>query len=325
MKKTKTVEAVPVTVVTEAVAPSVMPEPPTKAETPGAKSFLSRYWQFLIWGGVFLGLVLNNAVFKWMGALTYLPLLAFGVFILAFIMRHILNKTSTDAYIHGDSYDTDFASLSARDKVFLTQAQFAIYIIVIAILASSVLGAPTLEQRFNESQIRPEWTAKLDRVAAGIVRDKDRYRVIEKMRTNGVPWYVTGGIHERESSRNFARHLHEGSPLIHRTYYIPRGRLPNKLPPYTFEESAEDAFYILKDEHKVRWADRSAALDAIETYNGLGYRKYHSDVPSPYLWSGLNIYSRGKYVADGRFDKLAVDRQPGVAALWKRMLERKLL
>lgn len=122
-----------------AVHPTVMPEPPTPAETPGIKSFGERYWQFLVWGAVFLGLVLNNTVFKWMGALTYLPLLAFGVFILAFIMRHILNKTSTDAYIHGDAYDTDFASLSARDKVFLTQGQFAVYIIVIAILAASVL------------------------------------------------------------------------------------------------------------------------------------------------------------------------------------------
>lgn len=89
---------------------------------------------------MFLVLVLNNQVFKWLGSLIYLPLLAFGVFLLAFIMRHILNKTSTAAYIKDGAYDTDFAALDAKDKVFLVQFQFVAYIIVIAILASKVLG-----------------------------------------------------------------------------------------------------------------------------------------------------------------------------------------
>lgn len=124
----------------EEVKPTAMPNPPTWDETPGIKSFFSRYWQFAVWGAVFLVLVLDNAVFKYLGALTYLPLLAFGVFMIAFIMRHILNKTSTDAYIHADKYDTDFASLPAIHKVWLTQVQFGIYILVIAMLASKVLG-----------------------------------------------------------------------------------------------------------------------------------------------------------------------------------------
>lgn len=121
-------------------AKSVMPCPPTKAEMPGIKSFFSRYWGFMLWGGIFLGLVLDNAVFKWFGALTYLPLLAFSVFLLAFLMRYILNKTTTDAYIHTDAYETDFAALPAVHKAWLTQIQFFVYILVIAILASKVLG-----------------------------------------------------------------------------------------------------------------------------------------------------------------------------------------
>lgn len=120
--------------------PSVMDRPPTREEAPGIKSFFSRYWQFMVWGAVFLVLVLDNAVFKYLGALTYLPLLSFSVFMLAFIMRHILNKTSTDAYIHWDAYDRDFASLPTIHKVWLTQLQFGIYLIVIALLASKVLG-----------------------------------------------------------------------------------------------------------------------------------------------------------------------------------------
>lgn len=121
------------------VAPSVMPEPPTIEETPGLKSFFVRYWKFVAIGIVALTLVLNNQVFKFLGSLIYLPLLVFSVFVLAFIMRYILNKTSTDAYIKEDAYDKDFASLAARDKVALTQLQFFVYLIVIAILAAKVL------------------------------------------------------------------------------------------------------------------------------------------------------------------------------------------
>lgn len=179
---------------------------------------------------------------------------------------------------------------------------------------------------FADIELRPEWTARLDKIVAGIVRDKQRYVGVQHMRSNGMPWQIVGGIHERESSRSFAKHLHEGSPLQHRTFYIPKGRLPApKEPPFTWEQSSEDALYVLKREDKVDWRDTDAALDAIEQYNGLGYRKYHPEVKSPYLYSGSTLYSRGKYVADGRFDKLAVDKQAGVVALWKRMSERGLL
>lgn len=129
------------TTTTAALAPpTVMPTPPTKAETPGFTSFFERYWQFCLWGAVSLVLVLNNQVFKFLGALIYLPLLVFAVFILAFVVRHVLNRTSTDAYIHADAYDTDFASLTPLAKVVITQIQFAVYLIAIAFLAARVLG-----------------------------------------------------------------------------------------------------------------------------------------------------------------------------------------
>lgn len=131
----------PETTTTTSVVPAtVMPTPPTREETPGIYSFFQRYWQFVLWGVISLALVLNNQVFKFLGSLIYLPLLTFSVFILAFVVRHVLNKTSTDAYIHGDAYDTDFASLTARDKVFITQIQFGFYLFVIALLASKVMG-----------------------------------------------------------------------------------------------------------------------------------------------------------------------------------------
>lgn len=139
MRSKKKTEVPIKAVVVEAAPPSVMPEPPTKAETPGVKSFFGNYWQFVVWAAVFFAIALNNEAFKFLGSSLYLPLKAFAVFVLAFIFRQLLNKTSTGAYIKNNAYDTDFASLSARDKVFITQGQFAVYIIVIAILAASVL------------------------------------------------------------------------------------------------------------------------------------------------------------------------------------------
>jgi lysozyme family protein len=43
-----------------------------------------------------------------------------------------------------------------------------------------------------------------------------------------------------------------------------------------------------------------AVLHRLEGFNGYGYRKFHPNVPSPYLWSGSNHYTRGKYIADGK-------------------------
>ena len=63
-------------------------------------------------------------------------------------------------------------------------------------------------------------------------------------------------------------------------------------------------------------------LQAIEAYNGLGYQRFHPTVPTPYLWAATTLYTRGKYVSDGRYDPMAVDKQLGVAAILKRAVER---
>jgi hypothetical protein len=66
-------------------------------------------------------------------------------------------------------------------------------------------------------------------------------------------------------------------------------------------------------------------LFKLEQYNGWGYRQYHHDVPSPYLWSFSSHYTKGKYVADGHFDANAVSQQCGGAVLLRRMTDRGLL
>jgi len=68
------------------------------------------------------------------------------------------------------------------------------------------------------------------------------------------------------------------------------------------------------------WTDVPWSLDKIERYNGWGYRKL--GVPSPYLWSGTDIYTAGKYVSDGHYSSAAIDQQLGCVAILKRMQEK---
>jgi len=56
-------------------------------------------------------------------------------------------------------------------------------------------------------------------------------------------------------------------------------------------------------------------LYLLEKYNGFGYRMRR--VPTPYLWSFSNLYEKGKFLQDGRFDPEAVSKQCGAALMLK--------
>jgi len=63
----------------------------------------------------------------------------------------------------------------------------------------------------------------------------------------------------------------------------------------------------------------------LEKYNGTGYRLYHPQVKTPYLWSYSNYYIRGKYVRDGTFSNSAVSKQIGAGILLRVMVEKKII
>ena len=177
--------------------------------------------------------------------------------------------------------------------------------------------------RWNAAQLRALDMLRLDKAVALYDRSKNRYLAIEQMRKNGVPGPIIFTFHMRESGASFNAHLHNGDPLTKRTVNVPAGRIPGVPPPYTFEQSAEDALYKLKDlenPKKVDWRDMQSALQTMEKYNGLGYQS--KGLVSPYLWAGTTIYEKGKYVRDHVFDPEAVDKQLGCAAILKRMKER---
>lgn len=142
--------------------------------------------------------------------------------------------------------------------------------------------------------------------------------------SSNIPWFFIACAHYLECSFSFKKHLHNGDPLTNYTVRVPANRPKvGHEPPFTFEESAVDALKFMKFDQIQNW-NLPTILRKLEAYNGFGYYKYHS-VNSPYLWSYSNHYTKGKYVADGKFDTEAVSKQLGSAVILKRMEERALI
>lgn len=145
-------------------------------------------------------------------------------------------------------------------------------------------------------------------VAKRLVAAKARYSALSA-RTS-VPWFVIAVIHQRESSQRWDRSIAQGDPWNRKSTHVPKGRGPFS----SFEEAAVDAL-MNSAPFAGKWTDWSAGgtMTLLEHYNGLGYFKRGK--PSPYIWSGTDQYSRGKYVSDGVYDPNAVDSQLGCAGL----------
>ncbi|MBW4643573.1 MAG: hypothetical protein KME23_11395 [Goleter apudmare HA4340-LM2] len=183
------------------------------------------------------------------------------------------------------------------------------------------------QELWNSCNIKPENLHLSQNIVAKIRLNRPRYEALQQK--INVPWYFIAVIHNMESSLQFTRHLHNGDSLKQRTINVPKGR---PIPPpingwgvgYTWEESAIDAL-TLKDFNKVKDWSLAAQLWQIERYNGFGYRQYHPEVLTPYLWSGTNLYTKGKYTSDGKWDNEAVSAQIGVVALLKILIQEESL
>lgn len=171
------------------------------------------------------------------------------------------------------------------------------------------------QQLFASCRVRPEHRAAVERLTQQVLKQQPRY--LKVAQATQIPWAVIAVIHAMESSQRFDRHLHNGDPLHSRTVRVPADR-PLSSPPFTWETSAIDA---LQYSGLAQWRDWSIAgtLFKLEAYNGWGYRRYHTQVLSPYLWSFSEHYQRGKYAADGRFDSQLVSQQCGAALLLKQL------
>lgn len=152
------------------------------------------------------------------------------------------------------------------------------------------------------------------------IYDENREVYNELSLQTNVPPELIAAIHYRESAGNFNTYLHNGQALGTPTTIIPQGRLF-----YDFSEAAIDALNGTQREKGIYLScDSSLALmmTFTEVYNGTGYTDYR-DIACPYLYSGTDIYTSGKYTSDHYFDSEAIDRQPGVYLLIMSLREEE--
>lgn len=170
-------------------------------------------------------------------------------------------------------------------------------------------------EKWQAMVINPAHQGQLDAAAKKCIAGKDRYLKLQS--ETGVPWHFIAILHYRESDCNFHTHLHNGDSLNRRTVQVPAGRpriaRPGE-PPFDFDYSAQDALKYQGFTNQIDWSVEAMAY-RFEAFNGWGYRAHA--VPSAYVWSYSNQYSRGKYVADHVFDSGVVDSQIGTMPLLK--------
>lgn len=153
-----------------------------------------------------------------------------------------------------------------------------------------------------------EAKAIADRIRANI----DRYNEVESLCE--VPALFVAALHSLECDGSFERHLANGDPIDRATVNEPSG-----IPAGTWTETAIAALALKGWAHNsdLDWDDKFFWLWRCEKFNGFGYRMNNRNVNSPYLWSGSNQYSSGKFVSDGKFDPDAVSQQIGIVPiLW---------
>jgi lysozyme family protein len=164
---------------------------------------------------------------------------------------------------------------------------------------------------FEAALLRPEWKRKVEAAGRSLMEGRPRYETVAQR--TGVPWFVIGILNIAENRGRFDGHLHNGDPLTARTIRMPRGRPKEGAPPFTWEQSAEDAIRLEIVSEKKTWTLEDV-LSAFERYNGFGHR---GRVLSPYLWSGSSLYEKGGFVRDGTFDPNYVYKRVGAAVLLK--------
>jgi uncharacterized protein (TIGR02594 family) len=172
---------------------------------------------------------------------------------------------------------------------------------------------------WNEMVTKPDKVAAADAIVRKIVAGKARYQAVES--ATAVPWFAIALIHNMEAGLNFKCHLHNGDPLTARTTHVPKGRPVAGNPPFTWEESATDALQFDGLAHQGDWSVAHLAY-RLEGFNGWGYWHYHPEVKTPYLWSFSNLYTKGKYTADGKWSATAVSDQCGAMVVLRRLIDK---
>lgn len=173
---------------------------------------------------------------------------------------------------------------------------------------------------FAVCEVRPDKKDNLEFYISKIVKGRASYEKLAA--ATGVPWFFIAITHGTEGGFNFTTHLHNGDPLSSRTVNVPAGRPPIGTPPFSWHDSAIDAIRHDGLHEETDWSV-PRMLFRFEKFNGMGYRKF--GLPTPYLWSHSQLYTKGKFTSDGRFDPEAVSKQTGAAVQLKDLLNRRII
>jgi lysozyme family protein len=144
-------------------------------------------------------------------------------------------------------------------------------------------------------------------------KNKARYETVSQK--TGFPPDFIAAVYWREHPRDFNGMMSNGASLNKKSTIAPYDG------PYSsWEESALAALGNSSRQAQLKKAgldkdpnDLAALATLAEKWNGVGYS--NKGLPSPYLFSGTDVYSKGKYVADGVYDPNTVDKQIGVVPL----------
>lgn len=135
-----------------------------------------------------------------------------------------------------------------------------------------------------------------------------------------VHWFMIGALDAMECDNHPKGVLHNGELIVgtnKKTTLVPKGRGPfaTKL------ESIVDA--LAYDGLTGKKMSIGECLKWAEKYNGMGYKS--RGIMSPYVWASTDRYSKGRYVADGKFDSNAVSNRAGVASIFKELERRGMI
>jgi len=131
----------------------------------------------------------------------------------------------------------------------------------------------------------------------------------------GVPRLWGLASFERESGSDYSRSPAQGDRWDRVSDHVPRG-----LGPYANWGAACIAAYAIDKLDEVgapNWTWTCSCYEG-ELFNGFGPRAHGRH--TGYLWSWTNIYTGGKYVADGKWDPETHDQQCGMIPMMAELL-----
>jgi len=185
-----------------------------------------------------------------------------------------------------------------------------------------------MKEAYFKAESNGKFDNALDVIANEFVKYQTRYKVVSHL-AGGIPAEVVCAIHAMECSLAWSRILHNGERISdvnkRGTKLHPKGIGKGKH--WSWEVAAIDALKRHAHYYPDEW-NIVGTLNFLERYNGLGYRKYHPSVKSPYLWSGTQFYDSGKYTerknpitgkVKSFFDYKLVSKQVGCVLILKKL------